>query len=51
MSSLKDLGSKYIRAINNVNINAVRDLGLTSIKKHQKLASQIKKKVNRLYKD
>lgn len=50
-SSLMDFDNKYIWAISNININAARDLGLIGIKKHSKLASQIKNKVNGLYRD
>ena len=37
--------------ISNVDIDATRDLGLTSIKKYWKLIGQIKKEVNGLHKD
>ena len=46
-----DLDGKYIWAINNIDIEAVRDLRLTSIKKYWRLAGQIKKEVNGLYRD
>ena len=51
MSSPMDLDCKYIWAISNIDIDATRDLGLTSIKKHWKLANQIEKLVNGLHKD
>lgn len=41
MSSAINLGNKYSQAINNIDINTARDLGLTSIKKYQKCAGQI----------
>ena len=50
-SSPIDLDGKYIWAISNVDIDAARDLGLTDIKKYWKLAGQIEKKVNGLYRD
>ena len=51
MSSPIDLDGKYMWAINNVNIDANRDLGLTGIKKHWRLAGQIEKEVNGLHRD
>lgn len=51
MLSLINLNSKYIQVINNININTVKYLGLTNIKKYQKLTCQIEKEVNRLYKN
>ena len=50
-SSPMDLDGKYMWAISNVDIDAARDLGLTNIKKHWKLAGQIEKEVNGLHKD
>ena len=50
-SSLIDFDGKYMWAISNVDIDATRNLGLTDIKKYQRLASQIEKKVNELYRD
>ena len=50
-SSPMDLDGKYMWAINNVDIDAARDLGLTGIKKHWRLASQIEKEVNGLHRD
>ena len=49
--SLMDLDGKYMWAISNVDIDAARDLGLTGIKKHWRLAGQIEKEVNGLYRD
>ena len=46
-----DLDGKYMWAISNVDIDAARDLGLTGIKKHWRLAGQIEKKVNGLHRD
>lgn len=51
MSNLIDLDSKYIQAISNTDIDVTRDLRLTSMKKYQRHTGQIKKKVNRLYKN
>ena len=39
---------KYIWAISNVDIAVARDLKLTGVKKHGRLAGQIEKKVNGL---
>ena len=50
-SSPMDLDSQYIWAISNIDIDAARDLGLTGIKKHWRLAGQIEKEVNRLHRD
>ena len=50
-SSPMDLDGKYMWAISNVDIDAARDLGLTGIKKHWRLAGQIEKEVNRLHRD
>ena len=50
-SSLMDLDGKYIWAISNVDIDAARDLGLTGMKKHWRLAGQIEKEVNGLHRD
>ena len=50
-SSPMDLDGKYMWAISNVDINAIRDLGLTSIEKYWRLASQIKKKVDGLHRN
>lgn len=50
-SSLMNLDGKYIWVINNIDFDAAKDLGLTGIKKHQRLTSQIKKEVDGLYKD
>ena len=46
-----NLDNKYMRAINNVDIDAAKNLGLTSIKKHWTPTGQIEKKVNGLHKD
>ena len=46
-----DLDGKYMWAISNVDIDAARDLGLTGIKKHWRLAGLIEKEVNRLHKN
>lgn len=43
--------SQYIQAIKNADIDAAKDLTLTSVKKYWKRAGQIKKKVNGLHKD
>ena len=51
MSSSIDLDSQYMWAISNIDYDAVRNLGLISIKKNQRFAGQIKKKVNELQKD
>lgn len=51
MSNLMDLDSKYIQAISNINFDATKNLKLTGIKNYLRLASQIEKKVNTLYKD
>ena len=45
-SSLMDLDGKYIWAISNIDIDAAKNLGLTSIKKHWSLAGQVEKEVN-----
>ena len=50
-SSLMDLDGKYMWAMSNVDIDAARDLGLTGIKKHWRLAGQIEKEVDELHKD
>ena len=50
-SSPIDLDGKYMWAISNVDIDAARDLGLTGIKKHWRLAGQIEKEVNGLHRD
>ena len=50
-SSPIDFDGKYMGTISNVNIDTARNLKLTGIKKYWKLAGQIEKKVNRLYKD
>ena len=50
-SSPMDLNGKYMWAISNVDIDAARDLVITGIKKHWRLAGQIRKEVNGLYKD
>ena len=50
-SSPMDLDGKYMWAMSNVDIDAARDLGLTGIKKHWRLAGQIEKEVDGLYKD
>ena len=46
-----DLDGKYIWVISNIDIDTARDLRLIDITKYWRLASQIEKKVNRLYKD
>ena len=50
-SNTMDLDGKYIWAMSNVDIDAARDLGLTGIKKHWRLAGQIEKEVDGLHKD
>ena len=50
-SSPIDLDGKYMWAMSNIDINVARDLGLTGIKKHWRLANQIEKEVDRLHKD
>ena len=50
-SSPMGLDGKYMWAISNVDIDAARDLGLTGIKKHWRLAGQIEKEVNGLHRD
>ena len=50
-SSPMDLDGKYMWVISNVDIDAARDLGLTGIKKHWRLAGQIEKEVNGLHRD
>ena len=50
-SSPIDLNGKYMWAISNIDIDAARDLGLTGIKKHWRLAGQIEKEVNGLHRD
>ena len=49
--SLIDLDGKYMWAMSNVDIDTTRDLGLTGIKKHWRLAGQIEKEVDGLYND
>lgn len=51
MSNSINLDSKYIQAISNANIDITKNLRLISVKKYQKCAGLIKKKVNELYKD
>lgn len=51
MSSSIHLNSKYKQAINNANINIVRNLKLIGVKKYKKHIDQIKKEVNILYRD
>ena len=51
MWSLINLDSKYMWAIKNVDINAAKDLRLTGIKKHWRLAVQIEKEINEIHKD
>lgn len=46
-----NLNGKYIWAINNADIDVARDLGPTNIKKYWRRISQIKKEVNRQYRD
>lgn len=46
-----DLDSKYIQAISNIDIYLAGNLKLISIKKYQRLVSQIKKKVDGLYRN
>ena len=50
-SSPIDLDGKYMWAISNVDIDMVRDLGLTGIRKHWRLAGQIEKVVNGLHRN
>ena len=50
-SSPMDLDGKYMWAMSNVDIDAARDLGLTDIKKHWRLAGQIEKEVDGLHRD
>ena len=50
-SSPIDLNGKYMWAMSNVDIDAARDLGLTGIKKHWRLADQIEKEVDGLHLD
>lgn len=45
-----DHGNKYNQVINNANIDVARNQRPTSIKKYQKYTSQIKDKVDQLYK-
>lgn len=49
--SLRNSNSKYIWVINNININAAKDLRLTDIKKYWRLTCQIKKEMNELHKN
>lgn len=49
--SFMDVNSKYIWAINNIDIDVTKDIRSTGIKKHWRLAGQIEKDVNGLYKD
>ncbi|WP_375449299.1 hypothetical protein [uncultured Nostoc sp.] len=49
--SLMDLDGKYMWAISNVDIDVARDLELTDIKKHWRLAVQIEREVNGLYRN
>lgn len=51
MLSLIDFNNKYIQAISNADIDAAKNLGLTSVKKYKKHAGQIKEKVNGLYRN
>lgn len=51
MLSLINLDSKYIQAISNADIDIIRDLRLTSVKKYWRRVSQIKEEVNGLHKD
>ena len=46
-----DLDGKYIWTMSSVDIDAVRDLRLTDIKKNRRLAGQIEKKVDGLQRD
>ena len=46
-----DLDGKYMWTMSNIDIDAAKDLGLTDIKKHLRLAGQIEKKVDRLHRD
>lgn len=46
-----DLNNKYIQAISNVNMDVTKNLKLTNMKKYWRCAGQIKKKVNKLYKN
>ena len=50
-SSPMDLDGKYMWVMSNVDIDAARDLELTGIKKHWRLAGQIEKEVDGLHKD
>lgn len=49
--SLIDFNIKYMLAIKNINMDSIRDLKLTDMKKYWRCAGQIKEKVNRLYRD
>lgn len=51
MLSSMDLNSKYIWAISNANMDVTKNLKLINVKKYQRCTSQIKKKVNKLYKN
>lgn len=51
MSNSINFDSKYMQVINNIDIDAAKDLGLTGVKKYLKRTSQIKVKVNWLYRN
>lgn len=51
MLCLIDLNSNDIFAISNADIDPIRDLGLSNIKKYWRYTGRIKEEVNRLYKN
>lgn len=51
MLSSMDLNSKYIWAISNANMDVTKNLKLTNVKKYWRYDGQIKKKVNKLYRN